>query len=90
MTLLAQCSNCQSWRHTEDHGHATAAGVGFCGRGMFPPQGELLCGEYAATPAFKQQIISSMLKDHGPMAMPVKLMGGRQSARAQNKKLRKR
>lgn len=86
MTLVAQCSNCASWRHTEDHGHATSANVGFCGRGLFPATGEVLCPQYQATPAFKQQIISSMLKDHGPMAMPVRLVGGRESARKMRRK----
>lgn len=91
MTLLAQCSNCVSWRHTVDQGHATAANVGYCGLGRVPDAGAHLCqSHYQATPAFKQEIISSMLKDHGPMAMPVKLMGGRRSARAHNKKLKGR
>lgn len=90
MTLTAQCSNCQSWRHTPDMGHATSAGVGFCGKGIFPPQGEPRCDQYVITEAFKQQVISSMLKEHGPMAMPVKLVGGRRSAREQNRRLKKR
>ena len=81
MTLLAQCSNCQSWRRTTDNGHATASNVGYCGKGLFPAQGALLCDKYQATPQFKQDIISSMLKDHGPMAMPVKLVGGKRSAK---------
>lgn len=81
MTLTAQCSNCAAWRHTSDNGHATASHVGFCGRGLAPPQGQLLCQQYQASAAFKQEIISSMLKDHGPMAMPVKLVGGRRSAK---------
>ena len=80
--LVAQCSNCMQWRHTPDvGGHATASGVGFCGRGLFPPQGEPRCDQYEITPAFKQLIISTMLKEQGPMAMPVKLVGGRQSAK---------
>ena len=90
MTLEAACSNCVSWTRTPDHGHATSAGQGFCGTGLYPDAGKLFCGRYQITSAFKQQIISSMLKDHGPMAMPVKLMGGQKSARAQNKKLRGR
>lgn len=89
-TLVASCSNCASWRHTPDHGHATSANVGFCGRGLFPAQGEPRCADYQITDAFKQQIISSLLKEHGPMAMPVKLVGGTKSARAANKKLRRR
>lgn len=91
MTLLAQCSNCVSWRFTEDLGHATAANVGFCGKGRAPDAGAHLCqSHYEATPRFKQQIISQMLVEGGPMAMPVKLVGGQKSARAQNKKLKKR
>lgn len=88
--LVAQCSNCASWRHTPDHGHVTAANVGFCGRGLFPPQGEPRCDRYEITPAFRQQIISTMLKEQGPMAMPVKLVGGRQSAKKMQKKGRRR
>lgn len=86
VTLLAQCSNCASWRHTADHGHVTASNVGFCGRGLFPPQGQLLCQQYQASAQFRQDIISSMLKDHGPMAMPVKLVGGRRSAKELTRK----
>lgn len=88
VTLLAQCSNCQSWRHTTDNAHATASNVGFCGRGHSPPQGEHLCAQYQATPRFRQEIISSMLKDHGPMAMPVRLVGGRRSAKDLTRKRR--
>lgn len=80
-TLVASCSNCAAWRHTPDMGHATSANVGFCGRGLYPPQGEPRCDSYQITEAFKQQVISSMLKEHGPMAMPVKLVGGRKSAK---------
>lgn len=91
MTLEASCSNCVSWTRTPEDGHATSAGQGFCGVARAPDVGALLCqSHYRPTPAFKQEIISSMLKDHGPMAMPVKLMGGRKSARAQNRKLRGR
>lgn len=86
MTLIAACSNCASWRQTPDLGHATSSGFGFCGRGLFPAQGEPRCDKYEITHAFGQQIISTMLKEHGPMAMPVKLMGGKKSARAFNKK----
>lgn len=78
-----------SWRQTPDFGHATSANVGFCGRGLFPAQGEPRCESYQITEAFKQQVISSMLKDHGPMAMPVKLVGGRKSAAAINKRLKR-
>ena len=88
--LVASCSNCASWRHTPDLGHATSANVGFCGRGMSPPQGQPRCDSYQITEAFKQQIISSLLKEHGPMAMPVKLVGGKKSAREINKKMRRR
>lgn len=87
--LIAACSNCASWRHTPDMGHATSANVGFCGRGLFPATGEPRCESYQITDAFKQQIISSLLKEHGPMAMPVKLVGGKKSARAAKKKLRR-
>lgn len=79
--LVAQCSNCVSWRQTPDHGHATAANQGFCGRGLYPDAGQPLCQKYEATSAFKQKIISTMLIEQGPMAMPVKLVGGRQSAK---------
>lgn len=89
-TLVASCSNCTSWRHTPDMGHATSANVGFCGRGLFPPLGEPRCDRYEITHGFKQQIISTMLKEHGPMAMPVKLMGGKRSAKDINKKMRRR
>ena len=86
MTLLAQCSNCASWRHTSDNGHATASNVGFCGKGLAPAAGSLICQQYQASAQFKQDIISSMLKDHGPMAMPVKLVGGRRSAREMSRR----
>lgn len=79
--LLAQCSNCVSWTRTPDLGHATASNVGFCGKGLAPPAGEPLCQRYEATSAFKQLIISTMLKEQGPMAMPVKLVGGKRSAK---------
>jgi hypothetical protein len=88
-TLVASCSNCTSWRHTPDHGHATSANVGFCGKGLFPPQGEPRCESYQITDAFKQKLISAMMKDQGPMAMPVKLIGGQKSAKQQNRKLKK-
>lgn len=88
-TLVAACSNCASWRHTPDHGHATSANVGFCGKGLFPAQGEPRCASYQITEAFKQQVISAMLKEQGPMAMPVKLVGGRRSAKEQNRKLKR-
>lgn len=90
MTLQAECSNCAFWQKTPEQGHATAAGIGFCGKGILPPQGEPLCQQYQASAAFKEQIISAMLKDHGPMAMPVKLVGGRRSAKEANKRLQKR
>lgn len=82
MTLEAQCSNCAAWRHTPSDGHASAAGIGFCSRGLMPDAGSTLCQRYEASHAFKQQIISTMLREGGPMAMPVKLVGGRKSARA--------
>lgn len=81
-TLVAQCSNCASWRLTTGTGgHASTEGVGYCSRGLFADAGALLCQKYEASSAFKQQIISTMLKEQGPMAMPVKLIGGRKSAR---------
>lgn len=86
MTLVAQCSNCASWTATPDLGHATSAGVGFCSRGLLPDPGQALCGRYRVSHAFQQHIISTMLKEGGPMAMPVKLVGGRKSA----KKLKRR
>ena len=82
MTLTAQCSNCASWRLTSAvGGHASTEGVGYCAKGLFPDAGALLCRQYAASHSFQQQIISTMLKEGGPMAMPVKLIGGRKSAR---------
>lgn len=84
--LMAQCSNCVSWTRTPDLGHPTASNVGFCGRGLAPDAGQLLCQRYEATPAFKQLIISTMLKEQGPMAMPVKLVGGKRSAKEFTKK----
>ena len=90
MTLVAECSNCAFWQNTPNLGHATSAGVGFCGKALFPPQGEPLCQQYEASHAFKQLIISTMLKEQGPMALPVKLVGGRKSAKAVNKKLKRR
>lgn len=89
-TLVAQCSNCTSWQKTPDFGHATAAEQGFCGRGLYPDANALLCQRYDATPAFRNQIISTMLREEGPMAMPVKLVGGKKSAAAANKKLRRK
>ena len=92
MTLTAQCSNCAAWRTTgaSSPGHQTTDVGGFCSRGLYPDAGALLCQKYTASPSFQQQIISTMLKEEGPMAMPVKLVGGRKSARAHNKKLRGR
>jgi hypothetical protein len=92
MTLTAQCSNCAAWRSAgpAGAGHQTADVSGFCSRGLYPDAGALLCQSYTASHAFQQQIISTMLKEEGPMAMPVKLIGGRKSARAHNKKLRGR
>lgn len=87
--LLASCSNCRSWTTTPDLGHATSAGQGFCARGLHPEPGKLLCGQYQITEAFRQQVLSSMLKDHGPMAMPVKLVGGRRSAKEHNRKAKR-
>lgn len=71
-------------------GHATTDGVGYCGKGLFPDAGAVLCQKgYEPTHSFKQQIISTMLKEQGPMALPVKLMGGKKSAREMNKRLHK-
>jgi hypothetical protein len=81
-TLVAQCSNCAAWRLTDAvGGHASTDGVGYCARGLAPDAGKPLCSRYEATPAFRQQIISTMLKEQGPMAMPVRIVGGRRSAR---------
>ena len=86
-TLVAQCSNCASWRSAPvNGGHASTDGLGYCARGLFPDEGKLLCAQYNVSHAFQQRIISTMLKEEGPMAMPVKLVGGRRSA----KKLQKR
>ncbi len=91
MTLQAQCNNCASWvQPAPDPVRPTLSGPGFCGRNLAPPAGEVLCHQYTTSRAFQQQIISTMLKEQGPMAMPVKLMGGRKSARAANKKLGRR
>ena len=87
--LVAQCSNCVSWTHTPDQGHATAANQGFCGKGLYPEAGKPLCQRYEATHAFRQHIISTMLIEQGPMAMPVKLVGGRESAKRFQKKAHK-
>ncbi|GEM_PF-4565877 len=83
MTLTAQCSNCAAWRTTTPGatGHATHEVSGFCTRGLYPDPGALLCQKYAASHAFQQQIISTMLKEEGPMAMPVKLVSGRKSVK---------
>lgn len=91
LTLTAQCSNCAAWRATGPAGaaHASMEVNGFCSRGLYPDAGALLCKQYTASHAFQQQIISTMLKEEGPMAMPVKLMGGRKSAKEQNKKLKR-
>ena len=88
-TLVAACSNCASWRQTPDMGHATSANVGFCGKGLFPAQGQPRCESYQITPAFQQQIISSLLKDHGPMAMPVTFAGGKRAADLARRKAQK-
>ena len=88
--LVAQCSNCASWMKTPDLGHATASGVGFCGRGLAPPAGEPRCGKYVVSERFRQEIISTMLKEQGPMAMPVKLVGGRRSAKDLTKRQKSR
>lgn len=87
--LVAQCSNCTSWQTTPDFGHATAAEQGFCGKGLYPDAGKPLCQKYEATNKFRQEIISRMLIEGGPMAMPVKLVGGRKSAAEHNKKLKR-
>jgi hypothetical protein len=81
-TLVARCSNCAAWRFTDAvGGHASTADVGHCARGLSPDAGQPLCSRYEASHAFRQQIISTMLKEGGPMAMPVRLVGGRRSAR---------
>lgn len=90
MTLLAQCSNCVSWQTTPPiGGHATGV-QGFCMKGLYADPGAHLCGKYEATPRFQQQIISAMMKEEGPMALPVKLVGGKKSARDLNKKLQRK
>lgn len=82
MTLNAECSNCAAWvRPPADPARPTLSGPGFCGKNLTPPEGEPLCDKYEVSAAFKQAIISAMLKEEGPMALPVKLVGGRQSAR---------
>jgi hypothetical protein len=83
MTLTAQCSNCAAWRTTAPGAtsHATNEVNGFCTRGLYPDAGALLCQKYTASHAFQQQIISTMLKEEGPMAMPVKLVSGRKSVK---------
>lgn len=62
-------------------GHASTQGLGFCSRGFFPAQGEPRCDKYEVSARFRNEIISTMLREGGPMAMPVKLVGGRKSAR---------
>lgn len=90
MTLQAECANCASWvKPPMDPARPTTAGPGFCGKALAPPTGELLCDKYEASAAFKQAIISAMLKEEGPMALPVKLVGGRKSAREANRRLRR-
>lgn len=93
MTLVAQCSNCASWQKAPldaGAGHATLAVSGFCGRSLAADPGDVLCQQYQASKAFAQEIISTMLKEQGPMALPVKLVGGRQSARRLRKEQEKR
>jgi hypothetical protein len=86
-TLVASCSNCAAWRlTTATGGHASTEGVGYCARGLFPPASEPRCESYTASHAFQQAIISTMLKEGGPMAMPVKLIGGRKSAKGFRKR----
>lgn len=90
VTLTAQCSNCASWRLSATvGGHLSTEGAGYCAKGLFPDEGQLLCQRYEASARFKQEIVSAMLKEQGPMAMPVRLVGGRKSARAYNKKQRR-
>ena len=88
MTLTAQCSNCASWRTTGASvaGHAAMDVSGFCSRGLYPDAGALLCQKYAVSHHFQQQIISTMLKEEGPMAMPVKLISGRKSVKKMMKR----
>lgn len=89
VTLTAECNNCAAWvRPPLDPNRPTTAGPGYCGKGLAPPAGELLCSKYEASASFKQQIISAMLKEEGPMAMPVKLIGGRESAKKFQKRAR--
>ena len=86
-TLVAQCSNCTSWRLAPTMGgHVSTDGMGYCAQGKMPDAGEVLCSRYNVSHTFQQRIISTMLKEEGPMAMPVKLIGGRKSAKQYRKK----
>lgn len=80
LTLVAQCSNCAHWRNDPQPGHASLS-QGFCLKGLAPEPGAILCPTYNVSHAFKNEIISTMLIEGGPMAMPVRLVGGRKSAR---------
>ncbi len=75
-TLEAACENCASWTKNAESTHESAT-TGMCARSLVPDAGQPLCGEYEAGPAFTQALISAMMKDIGPMAMPVKLVGMR-------------
>ena len=85
MTLVAQCSNCASWR-VDPHPERATLAQGYCTKGLAPDAGKPLCGSYQVSLAFKNEIISTMLREGGPMAMPVKLVGGRKSARRARKR----
>lgn len=88
-TLVAQCSNCASWRVAPAMGgHVSTDGMGYCSKGKMPDAGQVLCSQYNVSHTFQQHIISTMLKEQGPMAMPVRLVGGRKSAKGHNKKKR--
>lgn len=82
--LEASCSNCASWVPAPPGATPAAtpassplpllAPAGACQRTLAPPQGELLCAQYEASPAFMERILSAMLKE-SPMTMPIALPG---------------
>ncbi len=51
-TLDASCENCESWKEAA------------CSRGLVPDAGELYCGEYAITDAFRDQIATTMMAEN--------------------------
>jgi len=65
------------WRANPDAAntsHATAQVAGTCAKGLAPEAGEARCNDgYEANARFAQAIISAMLKEEGPMAMPIPL-----------------